>query len=123
MSLNQLDTRLEAELFGLVRFERDKNAALGAAPRRCAFPFRPDNPLQAALVEAGVLEVVTQRRADGSLHHAVALTQDAYAHVAERERAEREARRQSRRDWALVITAAAFSLLGMLIGFLVGQMS
>ena len=64
MEEKRLNSRQMAELERLVAFERDRCSADGMVVYQCAFPLRPQDPLQAELVDAGVLVVKTSADSD-----------------------------------------------------------
>lgn len=114
----RLNGRQLAELQRLVDFERDKCSASGMVVYQCAFPLRPHDPLQAELVEAGVLAVKSSADSDKPF---VAITQEGYALIEEREEADREQRRMERRDWTVVLVSGLFAMLCTVIGVLLGM--
>lgn len=118
MDGKRLNGRQMAELQRLVEFERDKCSASGMVVYQCAFPLRPHDPLQAELVESGVLAVKTTAESDRPF---VAITREGYAFVEEREEAELEQRRQERRDWTVVLVSGLFGMLCTIIGVFVGM--
>lgn len=118
-----LNIQQEMELIRLIEFERAKSATVEGQGRRCAFPLRPDNHLQAELVSLGALAVIPQPAPDGSNSPVVAITSAGYAFFTEKARRERELRRQQRRDYLLVLISGAFAMLCTVIGFLIGRMA
>lgn len=65
MAQIHLNIQQEMELIMLIEFERAKSATAEGQGRRCAFPFRPDNQLQAELVSLGALARYPEQRPTG----------------------------------------------------------
>ena len=122
MAQIHLNIQQEMELIRLIEFERAKSATAEGQGRRCAFPFRPDNHLQAELVSLGALAVIPRTAPDGSDNPVVTITSAGYTFFTEKARREREVRRQQRRDYLLVLISGAFAMLCTVIGFLIGRM-
>ena len=121
MAAIHLTIQQEMELIRLIDFERAKSASLGGEGRRCAFPYRPDNRLQAELISLGALAVMSQQTAQGTAHPVVTITDEGDAFFTEKARRERVERKQQRRDYTLVLISGAFAMLCTVIGFLVGR--
>ena len=93
----------ERELARLIDYERSTCSVEGELVYRCAFPYRPDDELQAELIDAG------------------ALAADGYSFFLERNRAERERVRREKRDARLIGLSALFAELCVVAGFLLGR--
>ncbi len=117
MEETRLNSRQLAELERLIAFERDRCSADGMVVYQCAFPLRPHDPLQAELVDAGVLAVKTSADSDRPF---VVISPDGYACVDRIEERERRERRWERRDWLIVLVSGLFGMLCTLIGLLIG---
>ena len=117
-----LNIQQEMELIRLIEFERAKSATAEHRGLQCAFPYRPDDRLQAELISLGALAVVARKQPDGSANPIVAITSQGYSFFTEKARRERDLRRQQRRDYTLVLISGAFAMLCTVIGFLVGRM-
>lgn len=114
--MHSLNMAQERELYRLIEYERSVSKSGQHAAYRCAFPYRPGNELQMELVEARMLAV----RDDRERGKIVVITSDGYSYFPEKERAEAEEERRSKRDSHLIGLTALFSALCMLAGFLVG---
>lgn len=117
MEEKRLNSRQAAELERLIAFERDRCSADGMVVYQCAFPLRPQDPLQAELVDAGVLVVKTSADSDRPF---VVIAPEGYACIDRVEEQERRERYWERRDWAIVLIAGLFGMLCTLIGLLIG---
>ena len=82
-----------------------------------AFPYRPDDELQAELIDAGALAA----KAEGKRGTIVVITSDGYSFFLERNRAERERVRREKRDARLIGLSALFAALCVVAGFLLGR--
>ncbi|MEG0758084.1 MAG: hypothetical protein RR505_06720 [Raoultibacter sp.] len=121
MAVIHLNIQQEMELIRLIEFERAKSVSMGSEGRKCAFPYRPDNTLQAELISLGALAVMPQQTADGATQPIVTITNEGYTFFTEKARREREDRKQQRRDYILVLISGAFAMLCTVIGFLIGK--
>ena len=83
----------ERELARLIDYERSTCSVEGELVYRCAFPYRPDDELQAELIDAGALAA----KAEGKRGTIVVITSDGYSFFLERNRAERERVRRATR--------------------------
>ena len=98
----------ERELARLIDYERSTCSVEGELVYRCAFPYRPDDELQAELIDAGALAA----KAEGKRGTIVVITSDGYSFFLERNRAERE---------RLIGLSALFAALCVVAGFLLGR--
>ena len=105
----------ERELARLIDYERSTCSVEGELVYRCAFPYRPDDELQAELIDAGALAA----KAEGKRGTIVVITSDGYSFFLERNRAERE--RREKRDARLIGLSALFAALCVVAGFLLGR--
>ena len=110
MEEKRLNSRQAAELERLIAFERDRCSADGMVVYQCAFPLRPQDALQAELVDRGMLEVKTSADSDRPF---VVISAEGYSYV---DRIEEE----DRRDWLIVLVSGLFGMLCTLIGLLIG---
>ena len=92
----------ERELARLIDYERSTCSVEGELVYRCAFPYRPDDELQA----------------EGKRGTIVVITSDGYSFFLERNRAERERVRREKRDARLIGLSALFAALCVVAGFL-----
>jgi len=107
----------ERELARLIDYERSTCSVEGELVYRCAFPYRPDDELQAELIDAGALAA----KAEGKRGTIVVITSDGYSFFLERNRAERERVRREKRDARLIGLSALFAALCVVAGFLLGR--
>lgn len=107
----------ERELQRLIDYERSTCSVNGELVYRCALPYRPNDELQAELIEAGALATKTDERRNTI----VIITSSGYSYFMERQRAEHERLRRERRDLRLVTWAALFAALCVVVGFLLGK--
>ncbi len=117
MASIELNIQQERELGRLLDYERSTCTVDGELVYRCAFPFRPDDELQAELVEQRALA----RRSDGKRGTVITITSDGYSYFPAKRRIEKERQRQERRETRLVGLAALFSALCVVVGFLMGH--
>lgn len=115
MSL-QLNLAQERELHRQIDYERSLCSANSDPVFRCAFPYRPDNDLQAELIEAGALNVKNDPR-HGTI---VVISSSGYSHFPEKARDEKAEYDRARRDARLIGMTALFSAVCMAVGFLLG---
>ena len=116
MSASSLNYAQERELYRLIDYERKTCSADGDLVYHCAFPYRPDNDLQAELIESGHLSI-RSNRTHGSV---VMISSEGYSYFPALAREERERKARERRDARLIAITALFTCLGMVIGFLAG---
>ena len=116
VSASSLNYAQERELYRLIDYERKTCSADGDLVYHCAFPYRPDNDLQAELIESGHLSIKSNRT-HGSV---VMISSEGYSYFPELAREERERKARERRDARLIAITALFTCLGMVIGFLAG---
>lgn len=117
MSSIELNIQQERELGRLLEYERSTCTVDGELVYRCAFPYRPNDDLQAELIARGALA-----KKDNDRHGAiVAITSDGYSYFPERNRIERERLRRERRETRLVGLASLFAALSVVVGFLLGR--
>ena len=90
-------------------------AARAQAP--FAFPLRPQDALQAELVDRGMLEVKTSADSDRPF---IVISAEGYSYVDRIEEEDRRERRLERRDWLIVLVSGLFGMLCTLIGLLIG---
>lgn len=107
----------ERELARLIDYKRATCSVDGELVYRCAFPYRPDDELQAELIDCGALAA----KAEGKRGTIVVITSDGYSFFLERNRAERERARREKRDARLIGLSAFFAALCMAVGFLLGR--
>lgn len=107
----------ERELRRLIDYERATCSVEGELVYRCAFPFRPDDELQAELIERGALATKTEGRR-GTI---VVITSEGYSYFLEKARAERERVRREKRDARLIGFAAVLGAACVVVGFLLGR--
>ena len=117
MEEKRLNSRQAAELERLIAFERDCCSADGMVVYQCAFPLRPQDALQAELVDRGMLEVKTSADSDRPF---VVISAEGYSYVDRIEEEDRRERRLERRDWLIVLVSGLFGMLCTLIGLLIG---
>ena len=116
MSAQELNYAQERELHRLLDYERKTCSAEGELVYHCAFPFRPDNDLQAELIDLGYLRVKANR-AHGSV---VMISSDGYSYFPALAREERLRKERERRDAHLIGLTALFCAICMMAGFLAG---
>lgn len=107
----------ERELRRLIDYERATCSVEGELVYRCAFPFRPDDELQAELIERGALAT----KAEGRRGTIVVITSEGYSYFLEKARAERERVRREKRDARLIGFAAVLGAACVVVGFLLGR--
>ena len=107
----------ERELKRLIDFERKTCSVDGELVYRCALPYRPDDELQAELIEYGMLATRPDQRR-GTI---VVITTDGYSYFMEKARAEHEAARAHRREMRLLATGVAGGAICVVVGFLLGH--
>ncbi len=99
-------------------YERNICSARGISSQ-CAFPYRPQDNLQAELINCGALAVKSDPRR-GTI---VLITSDGYSYLMEEERAEQEERRKFRRtiitELIFVLAAALCVAVGFYLGYFV----
>lgn len=114
-----LNLAQERELHRLIDYERSLGDANADPMFRCAFPYRPDNDLQAELIDLDALSVKSDPR-----HGAIVVISSAgYSHFPERAYEEQERLARSRRDSRLIGLTALFSVLSVVAGFLLGLLA
>lgn len=113
-----LNIAQERELHRLLEYERKTCSAGKELVYHCAFPYRPDNDLQAELIELGYLATKNDR-AHGTV---VRITSDGYSYFPNLMREEDEKRERAHRDSRLIGLTAIFIMLSMIIGFLCGYL-
>lgn len=118
MSLVELNIMQERELNRLIDYERANCSVGGNLVYRCAFPYRPDDNLQAELIACGVL----MAKADEKRGQVVTITSDGYSYFPAKRRAETERERAKRRETRLIGTSALFALLCVVVGFVMGRL-
>ncbi len=111
-----LNLAQERELHRLIDYERSLGNANADPMFRCAFPYRPGNDLQAELIDLGALSIKSDPR-HGTI---VVISSAGYSHFPELAREEQEQLARSRRDSRLIGLTALFSVLSVLVGFLLG---
>mgnify|MGYP000018986240 FL=1 len=116
MAAIPLNIAQERELHRLLEYERRNCSAGNELVYHCAFPYRPDNDLQAELIDAGYL-VAKADRAHGTI---VRITSAGYSYFPELMREEDEQRDRSRRDARLIGLTAVFCALCMVVGVMLG---
>ena len=107
----------ERELQRLIDYERSTCSVEGELVYRCAFPYRPDDELQAELIDCGALAT----KAEGKRGTIVVITSEGYSYFLELRRAERERIRREKRDARLIGLSAFFAALCVIVGFLLGR--
>lgn len=117
MSFIELNILQERELGRLIDYERATCTVDGELVYRCAFPYRPEDDLQMELIERGAL----MRKPDERRGSVVVLTSDGYSYFPTKRRTEAERQRQHKRETRLMATAALFSLVAVVVGFLLGK--
>ncbi|MEF9875494.1 MAG: hypothetical protein RSB04_05185 [Gordonibacter sp.] len=117
MSTLTLNIPQERELQRLIDYERSTCSVEGDLVYRCAFPYRPDDELQAELIEQGALAA----RAEGKRGAIVVITSDGYSYFLEKRREQVERKRREKRDARLIALSALFAALCIIIGFLLGR--
>ena len=118
MTALPLNIAQERELHRLLEYERKTCSAGKELVYHCAFPYRPDNDLQAELIELGYLATKNDR-AHGTV---VLITSDGYSYFPNLMREEDEKRERAHRDSRLIGLTAIFIMLSMIIGFLCGYL-
>ncbi len=113
-----LNIAQERELHRLLEYERKTCSAGKDLVYHCAFPYRPDNDLQAELIELGYLATKTDRT-HGTV---VRITSDGYSYFPSLMREEDEKRKRAHRDSRLIGLTAIFIMLAMVIGFMCGYL-
>lgn len=114
ISLNIVQAR---ELARLIDYERSVCSVENELVYHCAFPYRPNDELQAELIAAGALAT----KAEGKRGTIVVITSEGYSFVLERNRAERERVRREKHDVRLIALSAFFAALCVVGGFLLGR--
>lgn len=107
----------ERELKRLIDFERSTCSVNGELVYRCALPYRPDDELQAELIEHGMLA----KRQDPRRGTIVVIATDGYSYFMEKARAEREAARAHSREMRLLASGIVGGALCIVVGFLLGH--
>lgn len=107
----------ERELKRLIDFERNTCSVDGELVYRCALPYRPDDELQAELIEHGMLAAHPDPRR-GTI---VIITTDGYSYFMEKARAEHERKRARRREMRLVVAGIICGALCVIAGVLLGH--
>lgn len=117
MSSINLNIQQERELARLLEYERATCSVNGELVYRCAFPFRPDDDLQAELIERGAL----MKKTDDQRGCIVTLTSDGYSYFPAKRKVEMERQRQEKREVRLIFLSGAFAVACALAGFLLGR--
>jgi predicted transcriptional regulator len=118
VTASPLNIAQERELNRLLQYERKTCSANGELVYHCAFPYRPDNDLQAELIELGYLAAKNDRD-HGTV---VRITSEGYSYFPALMREEDEKTDRSRRDARLIAITAVFCALCMVIGFMCGYL-
>ncbi len=108
----------ERELKRLIDFERSTCSVGGELVYRCALPFRPDDELQAELIERGMLSC----RKDPRRGTIVVISTDGYSYFLEKARAERDGAKAQRREMKLVFVGVLAGAVCVIAGVLLGYM-
>ena len=108
----------ERELQRLIDYERSTCSVEGDLVYRCAFPYRPEDELQAELIERGALAA----KAEGKRGSIVVITSDGYSYFLEKRHEQAERKRREKRDARLIAWSALFAGLCVVIGFLLGRL-
>ena len=111
-----LNMTQERELHRLIEYERALGRQKDNPAFRCAFPHRPENDLQAELIDAGALGLKSDPR-HGNI---VVISSAGYSYFPEMARHEAEQAARQRREVHLIGLTALFSALCMAVGFLLG---
>lgn len=107
----------ERELQRLIDYERSTCSVEGDLVYRCAFPYRPEDELQAELIERGALAA----KAEGKRGSIVVITSDGYSYFLEKRHEQAERKRREKRDARLIAWSALFAALCVVTGFLLGR--
>lgn len=107
----------ERELQRLIDYERSTCSVEGDLVYRCAFPCRPEDELQAELIERGALAA----KAEGKRGSIVVITSDGYSYFLEKRHEQAERKRREKRDARLIAWSALFAALCVVTGFLLGR--
>ena len=107
----------ERELKRLIDFERKTCSVEGELVYRCALPYRPDDELQAELIDKGMLAAHPDQRR-GTI---VVITTDGYSYFMEKAQQERAQTRAHRREMRLVIAGVIAGAVCVMAGFLLGH--
>lgn len=107
----------ERELQRLIDYERSTCSVNGELVYRCAFPYRPDDELQAELIEHGALAVKAEQRR-GNI---AVITSEGYSFFLEKRRAEAEKKRREKREIRLVLISVLLGALCVAAGFLLSR--
>lgn len=107
----------ERELKRLIDFERRTCSVDGELVYRCALPYRPEDELQAELIQHGMLATHPDSRR-GTI---VVITTDGYSYFMEKARAEKERKRSHRREMRLVLCGVIAGALCVIGGVLLGH--
>lgn len=113
-----LNLAQERELHRLIDYERSLAEANADPLFRCAFPYRPDNDLQAELIDLKVLSLK-----QGGHGNMVVISSYGYSYFPEKARLEMRNQQNACRDVKLIAIAALFSAAAMGIGFLLGLLA
>lgn len=117
MSTISLNILQERELGRLLDYERSTCTVDGDLVYRCAFPYRPDDDLQAELLERGALT----RKTDDRRGAVVTITSDGYSYFPAKRHVEEERQRAQKRETRLIGRSALFAALCVVVGFLLGK--
>lgn len=107
----------ERELKRLIDFERNTCSVDGELVYRCALPYRPNDELQAELIDHGMLATQPDQRR-GTI---VVITTDGYSYFMEKARDEHERQRAHRREMRLVVAGVVAGAICVIVGFLLGR--
>lgn len=114
LTLNMLQ---ENELERLIEYERSTCPEDKGHVYRCAFPYRPQNDLQAELIDLGILA----KKEDGQYGIVVVLTSKGYSYFPAKYQEEETLLRARKRDSHLIGLSAFFAALCIIVGFLLGK--
>ncbi len=107
----------EQELQRLVDYEQATCSMHGNLVYRCAFPYYPQDELQAELIAKGALA----RKADRQRGTVVVITTDGYSYLMEKQQEALERHRRARNNVLLVILSALCAALCVVVGFYLGH--
>lgn len=107
----------ERELKRLIDFERRTCSVEGELVYRCALPYRPEDELQAELIDLGMLAAQPDQRR-GTI---VVITTDGYSYFMEKARMERERKIAHRREMRLVVAGVIVGAACVVVGVLLGH--
>lgn len=117
MASIELNIMQERELGRLIDYERATCTVDGEMVYRCAFPYRPDDDLQAELIQRGALAP----KSDSKRGTIVAITSDGYSYFPAKRAEAEEKLRAEKHDSKLIAMSALFSAAALIIGILIGH--